>query len=86
MDWVERMFIPVPYCNTYSLHQVPGAPGTGVMCVTLFGHAHWLDDRITSNLRELLNETLDEGCSIELVASDCATYSDGDVLAFLATW
>ncbi|KHN81693.1 hypothetical protein Tcan_07175 [Toxocara canis] len=66
MDWAERMFIPVPYCNTYSLHQVLGAPGTGMMCVTLFGRVHWLDEKSTSNLCELIDEELDEGCKFSL--------------------
>ncbi|VDM44902.1 unnamed protein product [Toxocara canis] len=63
-----------------------GAPGTGMMCVTLFGRVHWLDEKSTSNLCELIDEELDEGASTELVASDCAAHPDRDILAFLATW
>uniref|UniRef100_A0A915C9I6 Uncharacterized protein n=1 Tax=Parascaris univalens TaxID=6257 RepID=A0A915C9I6_PARUN len=85
MDWTERMFLPVPYCNTYSLHQIVGAPGSGVMCVTLFGGIYWLDEKNSTNLSRLIDEKLDEGASAEVVASDCAAHPDSDILAIFAT-
>lgn len=66
--------------------KILGAPGSGVMCVTLFGGVYWLDEKNSTNLSRLIDEQLDEGASAEVVASDCAAHPDSDILAILATW
>ncbi|VDK88153.1 unnamed protein product, partial [Litomosoides sigmodontis] len=82
MNWKERSFIPILYCNTYSLHQLSD---NSVICVTLSGTVHWMDGTEPTDLVVLFNENLDKNENMEIVASDCIKQSGADGVTILVT-
>ncbi|KAM3716101.1 Coiled-coil domain-containing protein [Dirofilaria immitis] len=82
MKWKERHFIPVPCCNTYSLHQLSDY---SVICVSLSGKVHWTNDTEPTDLVVLFNQNLDNNENLEIVASDCAKHNHNDCIAILVT-
>lgn len=74
--------MPVPHCNTYSLHQ---NSDSSIICVTLFGEVYWMNGTAPTDLRKLFDEKLSENENLEVVASDCAKQQGSSNIAFLVT-
>ncbi|VDD96166.1 unnamed protein product [Enterobius vermicularis] len=86
MMWKEQSFIPLQFCNTYSLHHVEGGRGNGILCTTTGGEAVWIDDPDHPvKLYDILNEKTALTETLELIAGDSASHCEDDCIGILAT-
>jgi len=94
IEWEEGPFVSVPLCNTYSLHGIVerdpiDKDDVVVAVITLTGKALLINSdgnvQVEVNLKDLLNENLDQGHDLELVASDSANRSSSNNLMLIAT-